>query len=43
MQAGIPLNQSGSNNVLFELRQLYEAFPNDDLADLIDSYTQDGF
>jgi len=43
MQAGIPLNQSGSNNVLSELTQLYHAFPNDDLADLIDSYTQDGF
>jgi hypothetical protein len=27
---------------LEELRMIYQMFPNDDLADLIDSYTRDG-
>ena len=39
--AGIP-TPSG-DNALEELRAIYQMFPNDDLADLIDSYTRDGF
>ena len=38
--AGIP--QSSGDNALEELRMIYQMFPNDDLADLIDSYTRDG-
>ena len=38
--AGIP--QSTGDNALEELRMIYQMFPNDDLADLIDSYTRDG-
>lgn len=39
--AGIPMSQGDS--ALAELRAIYQMFPNDDLADLIDSYTRDGF
>ena len=39
--AGIPMTQGDS--ALAELRAIYQMFPNDDLADLIDSYTRDGF
>ncbi len=38
--AGIP--QPAGDNALEELRMIYQMFPNDDLADLIDSYTRDG-
>jgi hypothetical protein len=38
--AGIP--QPTGDNALEELRMIYQMFPNDDLADLIDSYTRDG-
>ena len=38
--AGIP--QSAGDNALEELRMIYQMFPNDDLADLIDSYSRDG-
>ena len=38
--AGIP--QATGDNALEELRMIYQMFPNDDLADLIDSYTRDG-
>jgi hypothetical protein len=38
--AGIP--QPSGDNALEELRMIYQMFPNDDLADLIDSYTRDG-
>lgn len=39
--AGIPV--PSGDNALEELRAIYQMFPNDDLADLIDSYTRDGF
>lgn len=39
--AGIPMPSGDS--ALAELRAIYQMFPNDDLADLIDSYTRDGF
>ncbi len=38
--AGIP--QPTGDSALEELRMIYQMFPNDDLADLIDSYTRDG-
>ena len=38
--AGIP--QPSGDNALEELRMIYQMFPNDDLADLIDSYSRDG-
>jgi len=38
--AGIP--QPSGDSALEELRMIYQMFPNDDLADLIDSYTRDG-
>jgi hypothetical protein len=38
--AGIP--QPFGDNALEELRMIYQMFPNDDLADLIDSYSRDG-
>ncbi len=40
-QSGIYNSQQDS--IINELKQLYAEFPNDDLADLIDSYVQDGF
>jgi hypothetical protein len=39
--SGIPTPTG--DNALEELRAIYQMFPNDDLADLIDSYTRDGF
>jgi hypothetical protein len=39
--SGIPAPTG--DNALEELRAIYQMFPNDDLADLIDSYTRDGF
>jgi hypothetical protein len=38
--AGIP--QPPGDNALEELRMINQMFPNDDLTDLIDSYTRDG-
>ena len=38
--AGIP--QPTGDNALAELKAIYQAYPNDDLADLIDSYSRDG-
>lgn len=32
-----------NDSVLNELRALYEAYPNDDLADMIDSYIREGY
>lgn len=42
MGAGIPLGM-GIDPALEELKALYAAYPNDDLADLIDSYVREGF
>jgi hypothetical protein len=38
--AGIP--QPTGDNALEELRMIFQMFPNDDLADLIDSFSRDG-
>jgi hypothetical protein len=38
--AGIP--QPTGDSALEELKAIYQAYPNDDLADLIDSYSRDG-
>ena len=40
ISAGMP--QPSGDNALEELRMIYQMFPNDDLADLIDSYSRDG-
>ena len=32
-----------ADSVLNELRAMYEAFPSDDLADMIDSYVREGY
>lgn len=42
MAAGIPVGM-GVDPALEELKALYAAYPNDDLADLIDSYAREGF
>ena len=38
--AGIP--QPTGDSALEDLKAIYQAYPNDDLADLIDSYSRDG-
>ena len=40
MQAGIPIPRG--DQALAELRAIYAMYPNDDLADLIDSATREG-
>lgn len=42
-QAGIPLMPRPDNNVLLELRAIYQQFPDDDLADMIDTMIREGF
>jgi hypothetical protein len=42
MQAGIDKPARIGDPVLERLRTLYQQFPNEDLADLLDSYTTDG-
>jgi hypothetical protein len=32
-----------NDNVLIELRALYEAYPSDELADMLDSYVREGY
>ena len=43
VQAGIPLEPRTQDAVLDRLRVIYKNFPNEDLADLIDSYVRDGY
>jgi hypothetical protein len=43
MAAGIPMMQPSGNNVIEELKAIYQRFPNDDLADLLDSFIREGF
>lgn len=41
--AGVNQPVRTSDAVLDRLRQIYQAFPNEDLADLLDSYAVDGY
>lgn len=43
IQAGVNMVPRNEDPVLDRLRQLYANFPNDELADLLDSYTRDGY
>jgi len=43
MGAGIPMMPSGTDNVIEELKAIYQMFPNGDLADLIDSTLREGY
>jgi hypothetical protein len=33
----------GGDNVIDELKAIYQVFPNDDLADLLDSFIREGY
>ena len=41
--AGIPMMNPTGDNVIEELKAIYQRFPNDDLADLLDSFIREGF
>ena len=41
--AGIPMMPPAGDNVLEELKAIYQQFPNDDLADLLDSFIREGY
>lgn len=41
--AGIPMMAPGGDNVIEELKAIYQRFPNDDLADLLDSFIREGY
>jgi hypothetical protein len=41
--AGIPMASPVGDNVLEELKAIYQMFPNDDLADLLDSFIREGY
>jgi hypothetical protein len=43
VQAGIQLQPRTQDAVLDRLRTIYRNFPNEELADLIDSYVRDGY
>lgn len=43
LAAGIPYQPAGVDNTLEELKAIYRAFPNDDLADLLDSAIREGY
>lgn len=43
IQSGVPMAVRTEDPVLDRLRQIYRAYPNEDLADLLDSYIRDGF
>lgn len=43
IQAGVNVPPRVEDPVLERLRVIYSSFPNDELADLIDSYTRDGY
>lgn len=43
IQAGVPQPLRAIDPVLDRLRQIYQSFPNEDLADLIDSFAVDGY
>jgi hypothetical protein len=37
------LMSPGGDNVIEELKAIYQRFPNDDLADLLDSFIREGY
>ena len=41
--AGIPMMAPTGDNVIEELKAIYQQFPNDDLADLLDSFIREGY
>ena len=41
--AGIPMPIPAGDNVIEELKAIYQRFPNDDLADLLDSFLREGY
>lgn len=41
--AGIPMMPPAGDNVIEELKAIYQRFPNDDLADLLDSFIREGY
>lgn len=41
--AGIPMLPPSADNVMEELKAIYQRFPNGDLADLIDSTLREGY
>jgi hypothetical protein len=41
--AGIPMMSPAGDNVIEELKAIYQRFPNDDLADLLDSFLREGY
>jgi len=41
--AGIPMMPPAGNDVIEELKAIYQRFPNDDLADLLDSFIREGY
>jgi hypothetical protein len=41
--AGIPMMVPAGDNVIEELKAIYQRFPNDDLADLLDSFLREGY
>lgn len=43
IQAGVQMQPRTQDAVLDRLRTIYRNFPNDELADLIDSYVRDGY
>jgi hypothetical protein len=43
MQAGVNQPIRTVDPVLDRLQQIYQSFPNEDLADLIDSFAVDGY
>jgi len=43
MGANIPMLSPNADNVIEELRAIYQMFPNDDLLDLIDSTFREGY
>jgi len=43
MGANIPMLPPNADNVIEELRAIYQMFPNDDLLDLIDSTFREGY
>ena len=43
IQAGVQMAVRTEDPVLDRLRQIYNAYPNDDLADLLDSYIREGY
>jgi hypothetical protein len=41
--AGIPMMPPAGDSVIEELKAIYQRFPNDDLADLLDSFLREGY